>query len=86
MNDDNNFTENRYELPSYFAYYVEEGNDNNDHGQIIGTAYPTKDGELSLQLNVRPFTGNIILRTRASLERKRLDQQKKLLQDMNYTS
>jgi hypothetical protein len=84
MNDDDNFTENRYELPSYFAYYVEEGNDNEVRGQIIGTAYPTDDGGLSLQLNVRPFTGSIILRTRESLERKRLDQQKKLLQDMDH--
>lgn len=75
--------ENKFELPSYFAYYVEEGHNNKNRGQIIGVAYPTNDGGLSVQLTVRPFKGDIILRSRESLQRMRADQEKKLLQFMS---
>ncbi|GJL72003.1 MAG: hypothetical protein NMNS01_12020 [Nitrosomonas sp.] len=86
MNDDDNGTKKTMlELPSYFAYYVEESHDNKNRGQIIGVAYPTNDGGLSLQLTVRPFKGDIILRSRESLQRMRADQEKKLLQFM-YSS
>jgi len=86
MNYDDHVTKGRPELPSYFVYYVEEGHDNKDYGPIIGVAYPAKDGGLSLQLNMRPFKGNIVLRSRESLERERSDQEQKLLQTMNHAS
>lgn len=70
-----NFNENKPKLPSHIAYSVETGNDDKNHWQKIGAAWPAKDGGLSLQLNALPIDGKIALRSREELERMRAERQ-----------
>lgn len=73
--DDNSTNENKSNLPSHVAYSVEKGNDDKDHWQKIGAAWPAKNGGLSLQLNAMPLNGKIALRSREALERMREDKE-----------
>lgn len=65
-----NFTE-KPNQPSYIAYSVEEGKDDQNHWQKIGAAWPAKGGGLSLKLNALPVDGRVALRSREELERMR---------------
>lgn len=76
-----NFNENKPKLPSHIAYSVETGNDDKNHWQKIGAAWPAKDGGLSLQLNALPIDGKIALRSREELERMRAERQQTQKQD-----
>ena len=70
-----NFSENKPKLPSHIAYTIEEGKDNQkNHWQKIGAAWPTKGGGLSLKLNAIPIDGNIALRSREELELLRAER------------
>jgi hypothetical protein len=70
-----NFSEKKTTLPSYIAYSVEEGKDNNNHWQKIGAAWESKGGGLSLKLNALPLDGRVALRSREELERLRAERQ-----------
>lgn len=72
-NDD--FSENKPNQPSHIAYTVEAGKDDKNHWHRIGAAWPTKADGLNIQLTSIPLDGNIVLRSRAELERLRAERE-----------
>ena len=71
-NDD--FSENKSNLPSHIAYSVETGKDKN-HWQKVGAAWPTKNDGLNIQLSAIPLDGKIALRPREELEKMRAERE-----------
>lgn len=69
-----NFSENKPKKPSHIVYTVDENNDT-QHWQKIGAAWPTKGDGFSLKLSSVPLNGNVVLRSREELERMRAERQ-----------
>ncbi len=80
-----NFTQKKPQRPSFIAYSVQEGKDDNSHWQKIGAAWPAKGGGLSLKLNAVPLDGNIALRSREELEKMRAERQQTQADGQTHT-
>lgn len=68
-----NFSE-KNNKPSYIAYAVKDGKDDQRHWTKIGAAWPAKGDGLSLQLDAFPRDGTVQLRSREQLERMRTER------------
>ena len=69
------FSESKPKQPSHIAYTVQQGKDDQSHWQKIGAAWATKGDGLNLKLTSIPLDGNVVLRSRAELERMRAERE-----------